>query len=239
MSNPWDSLSLKYGTVKNDSDITLDNADNILIAWPVILDFLKQYGRKNARLLEYGCGTGSFAYKLHNLAYDVTGVDSSDEMIKTAKSAFGKEIHFLKGDTSNLSQFEKEKFSIVTSIMTFQFVEDIEKVFHNITKVLQSEGIFVFAVFNPEFIKECLRTKTFFENFDSFEKPQTGIFNLNGNKIPVFIRTVQEYNEILKNLNFEPIIESYPPFTEEFLRKYPISNLINESEYMTLGYKKK
>lgn len=238
MSNPWDNFPSIYGTIKSDSDITSDNADNILITWPVILDFIKQYG-KGSRLLEYGCGTGSFAYKISQLGYDVTGIDSSLEMIKTAKSAFGKQVHFLAGDSSDLCKFEKEKFSVVTSIMTFQFVESIEKAFQDINNVLESGGIFTFAVFNPIFVKECLRKKTFFEDFDSFEKPKKGIFHVRGNRIPVFTRTAQKYNDLLKKLGFKPLLESYPPFKKEFLRKYPISNFINESEYLLLGYKKR
>jgi|SRR6185437_570275 len=236
MTNPWDEFPSLYGSVKNDSDITSDNADNILIAWPVILDCIKKYGEKNSRLLEYGCGTGSFAYKLNQLGFDVTGVDTSKEMIKTAKTAFGDKINFQTGDTTILSK--QNKFSLITSIMTFQFIENIELTLKNIDAVLEPGGIFIFAVFNPAFVKECLRTKTFFENFDYFEKPKVGIFKLNGNKIPVFIRTAQEYKEILSVFGLKPLLESYPPFTEEFLRKYPISNLIDESEYLILGYKK-
>jgi ubiquinone/menaquinone biosynthesis C-methylase UbiE len=237
MSNAWDLLPPVYGIVKNESDITSNNADNILIAWPVILDFIKLYGKKNARILDYGCGTGSFAYKLYQQDFNVTGVDSSEEMIKAAKSAFGESVHFLKGDTSILSK--KNKFTIVTSIHTFQFIENIEQTFRNIDAILESDGIFIFAVFNPAFIKESLRTHTFFKNFDSLERPKAGYFNLNGISIPVFIRTAQEYNKMLEALGFESLFESYPPFTEEFLRKYPITNFVDESEYLILGYKKK
>lgn len=238
MQNIWDILSPFFNTTKDETEISPRVADNILIAWPVILDFIKENKphRENLRLLEYGCGTGSFAYKLYKLGYDVTGVDSSEGMIVIANQAYGDEVKFLVGDSLILS--EQTPFSIITSVMTFQFVEDIEKTFRNIHNVLEPGGIFVFAVFNPTFIKECLRTKTFFEDFDSFERPKIGKFNLNGNKIPVFIRTAQEYNEMLSKLGFEPLLEKYPPFTEEFLRKYPISTLVNESEYLILGYKK-
>jgi 2-polyprenyl-3-methyl-5-hydroxy-6-metoxy-1,4-benzoquinol methylase len=237
MKNPWDEFPSVYGIVKDDSDITANNADNILIAWPVILEFIKKFGprEKGTHLLEYGCGTGSFANKLYKLGFNITGVDTSEEMIKTAKSAFTN-INFLAGDSSIL--VSQNKFSITTSVMTFQFVEDIEDTFKNITDALNPGGIFIFAVFNPAFIKECLRTQTFFGDFNSFERPQVGTFNLNGNKIPVFIKTAQEYNKMLEDLGFESLLESYPIFTEDFLRKYPISNLINESEYLILGYKK-
>jgi SAM-dependent methyltransferase len=237
MNNPWDSLAPIYATVKSDSDITTNNADNILIAWPVILDFIKKFEPKEKKLsvLDYGCGTGNFAYKLYKLGYNVTGIDSSKEMIEMAKEAFSN-IPFIFGDSLILSH--QNRFSIITSIMTFQFIENIECTFKDIANAMRPGGLFVFSVFNPAFIKKSLRTKIFFEDFDSFERPKVGIFNLNGNKLSVFIRTAQEYNQMLKKLNFEPLLESYPFFTEEFLKKYPITNLINESEYLILGYRK-
>jgi len=157
MNNPWDTFTSIYGTVKNDRDINFSNADNILIAWPVILDFINQFGqkKKGVQLLEYGCGTGNFAYKLSTLGYKVTGIDTSEEMIKIAKLAFGKDIKFLNGDSSIVS--DKNKFSTITSIMTFQFIENIEKTFEDLSHALKSGGIFAFAVFNPAFIKKSLR----------------------------------------------------------------------------------
>ena len=97
MSNPWDIVSSYFNTTKEDTDIPSGAADNILIAWPVILDFIKKYEPegKNLQLLEYGCGSGSFAHNLNEQGYNVTGVDSSEGMIKNANKAYGKEVKFL------------------------------------------------------------------------------------------------------------------------------------------------
>lgn len=239
MSNPWDELSPLFNTTKNETEISSRVADNILIAWPVILDFIKQYApkEKNIRLLEYGCGSGSFAYELNKLGYDVTGVDSSEEMIKNASRAYGDKVKFLVGDSSVLSN--QTPFSIITSVMTFQFVEDIEKTFHDIHNVLEPGGIFTFAVHNPEQIKKFLPLGILFENFDSNENPKKGILHINDTRIPLFIRTAQEYNELLKPLGFESLFEEYPPFTKEFLEKYPLSVPTDVPEYLIMGYKKR
>jgi hypothetical protein len=62
MSNPWDTLSSLFNTTKDETDISPRVADNMLIAWPEILDFIKKYKprKENFRLLEFGCGSGSF-----------------------------------------------------------------------------------------------------------------------------------------------------------------------------------
>ena len=238
MSNPWDALSSTFDTKKDEGEISSHAADNILIAWPVVLDFIKENAPKEEDLrgLEYGCGGGGFAEKLNTLGYQVTGVDSSAEMIKVANAAHGSHIKFMVGDSSVLHTFEP--FSIITSIMTLQFIENIEKVVDDFSKALTPDGILVFAVHNPEHVKEYLKAQILFEDFNSNDQPETGYLNLGGNKIPIFIRTAEEYNLLLKKKGFEPLLKAYPPFTKEFLSKYPISAPTEQSEFLILGYRK-
>jgi len=238
MNNPWDALSPLFNTTKDEEEISSHVADNILIAWPVILDFIEQNKPtgENLRLLEYGCGSGSFAYKLQKLDYNVTGIDSSEGMIKNAKAAYGDEIKFLVGDSSILSK--QSLYSIITSVMTFQFVENIEKTFQDLFDVLEPGGIFIFAIHNPELVKKYIHLGIFFEDFDSDENPKRGILHLRDNKIPIFIRSANEYNHILQKIGFESLLEEYPPFTEEYIKKYPTSEPVDVAEYLILGYKK-
>lgn len=238
MSDPWDILSTNFNTTKDESNIPAHVADNILIAWPVILQFIQQHAPKSdhLRLLEYGCGTGSFAYKLNDLGYKVIGVDSSKEMLRIARSAYGEKINFISGDTSNLSSIEP--FSVITSVMTFQFIENIEKAFKDLASVIEKNGILIFAVHNPAQIKDYLNKEILFQDFDSKKDPKKGILNLGSNKIPIFIRTASEYNHILQKYGFQPILETYPPFTKEFLDKFPASYPTDIPEFLILGYKK-
>jgi ubiquinone/menaquinone biosynthesis C-methylase UbiE len=236
MSNPWDLLSSPFDTKKDEIDSLV--ADNILIAWPEMLSFIKEYGPKGLglRLLEYGCGGGGFAHKLTQLGYKVTGVDSSSEMINIAKTAYGDEVNFLFGNSSILSTLKP--FSIITSVMTLQFIEDIEKTLDALSSALVSEGILTFAVHNPKCITAHIKAGILFEDFESVENPKKGILNFDGIKIPIFIRTASEYNEMLQKRGFKPLVEAYPPFTKEFLEKYPIDGPTEESEFLILGYKK-
>ncbi|MBA3724312.1 MAG: class I SAM-dependent methyltransferase [Candidatus Levybacteria bacterium] len=236
--NHWNTLSTLFDTTSDESNISSLVADNIFIAWPEMLQFINAYGplEKNVRLLEFGCGSGSFAYKLSKLGYTVTGVDYAEEMIKIAKTAYDTHIDFLSGDSSILSRLSP--FSIVTSVMTFQFIENIDSCFNDIANVLEKDGIFVFAVHNPAMVQTYLKARILFEDFDSIEKPSKGILNLRGNRIPIFIRTAEEYNQLLQAKGFEPLLEVYPPFTEEFLTKYPMDAPTHQPEFLILGYKK-
>ena len=43
----------------------------------------------------------------------------------------------------------------------------------------------------------------------------------NGVAVPIFIRSAEEYNAIAARAGFVPLLEEYPPFTEEFIARYP------------------
>ena len=239
-NNPWDLLSSKFEEKQDESEIDVGAADNILIAWPEILQFIRDHipPKANKRLLEFGCGGGGFAHKLTQLGFNVTAIDSSKQMIANAKSAFGDQIEFECADSSVLANYRS--FSIVTSVMTFQFIENIEKTFIDIVNVLDVEGIFVFAVHNPAHVAECLHANVpFYNNFDSIEEPRKGFMEWDGNSIPLYLRTAEEYNAMINKMGLEPLFTSYPPYTKEFLAKYSIDGPTKESEFLILGYKKR
>ena len=66
MKESWDKLANKFNTHKDD-EIDPGAADNIVIAWPVILSEInKNFKQNNNEVLDYGCGTGGFSNKLNS-----------------------------------------------------------------------------------------------------------------------------------------------------------------------------
>lgn len=238
MNNPWDALSRMFDTNKEEGEISPSAADNILIAWPPMLDFIDKNkpAGTTLRALDFGCGGGSFAKKLYDLGFQVTGVDTSEEMIRVAKKAFGNSVDFLQGDTAVLQTLPK--LHIITAVMVLQFIEDIDQTIAAFSKILLPGGILVFAVHNQEHIKDYLQANMLFEEFDSVEHPKNGFLSLSGKKISIFLRTANEYNKLLKEKGFEPLFEAYPSFTKEFLTKYPVSGPVDHPRFLILGYKK-
>src|SRR3989344_2898206 len=99
--NPWDLLSKKtFNTHRKDGQIDPAAADNILIAWPVILKEISQEypNPKDIKVLDFGCGTGGFCNKLNSLGFNITGIDPSIEMINTARKHSPSSIHYLLGN---------------------------------------------------------------------------------------------------------------------------------------------
>ncbi len=218
--NPWDRLSDYFDTSKEEGEIPAGAADNILIAWPVFFRFIADHvpDLSGKRVLDYGCGAGSFAHRLRSYGCYVTGVDSSPAMIEKAMNAYGDAVEFRVGDAALLR--EMPPFEIITSIMALQFVADIEPLLADFAAALDTNGHLIFAVHNP-----------------AYHSGETLRFG-NGVTVPIFIRSAAEYHAAAARAGFAPLLEEYPPFTEAFVARYPTYAGRPAPEYLILGYRK-
>jgi 2-polyprenyl-3-methyl-5-hydroxy-6-metoxy-1,4-benzoquinol methylase len=218
--NPWDRLSDYFDTSKDEKEIPAGAADNILIAWPVIFRFIAtQFPTLSGkRALDYGCGAGGFAQRLRSSGCHVTGIDSSRAMIATATRASGEGVAFRVGDAALLRQLPP--FALIVSIMALQFVADIDALLAAFAAALEPNGCLIFAVHNPAYLSgETLRFG-------------------NGVTVPIFIRTSHAYHAAAARAGLVPLLEEYPPFTEEFVARYPTYTVQTAPEYLILGYRK-
>mgnify|MGYP001593726556 CR=1 FL=1 len=173
--NVWNILGKSsFNTHVIEDEIDPRAADNILIAWPPILELMQSEftPNKDTKVLDYGCGTGGFCNRLNKLGYKVAGVDPAEEMINTAKHNTSSKIPYYKGDQTIVSSLGK--FQIVTSIMTLQFIENLTSVFQTLSNSLLPGGLLIIVDFNKEWVKECLKIPISFADFDSNENPKNG-----------------------------------------------------------------
>jgi SAM-dependent methyltransferase len=217
----WDALSDYFDTSKDVTAIPAGAADNILIAWPVILEFLASVAPDlgGVRALDFGCGTGGFAHRLQQLGAQVTGLDPSPAMIAKARAAYGDGVDWQVGDASRLRTLPP--FAVITSIMAIQFVPDLEPLFADLAAALEPNGVVAIAVHNPAYFQD-----------------DTLRFG-NGVAVPIFIRSADDYHAIARAHSLEPRLEAYPPFTADFLARYPEYAGRDESEYLILGYQRR
>ncbi|MBI5613392.1 class I SAM-dependent methyltransferase [Candidatus Gottesmanbacteria bacterium] len=237
--NLWDILGQKtFNTQIKEEEVDPRTADNILLAWPPILELLaKHYAQtKNIKVLDFGCGAGGFCNKLHDLGFEMTGIDPSVGMIESARQHSFQDIQYILGDQNTLTS--SESFDVITSIMTLPFIENIFETFKILTNLLKPNGLFCIAVFNPEWVKESLKKKMWFSDFDSSENPKVGWKTFGQLKTPIFIRDAKTYTDIAKRYHLHQVLLEYPVFTPEFMQKYPDYYPNNVSEYIILGFQK-
>lgn len=129
--------------------------DDIMGAVPYNLwyDYLHEimdyYKLKANKVLDLACGTGNMSILFAQNDYQVTGIDISKQMLDEARKKVDKleqEIEFIDSD---LRSFNMEKkfdmaFCLFDSLNYILNIEELERVFENVYRVLNEEGSFIF-----------------------------------------------------------------------------------------------
>jgi 2-polyprenyl-3-methyl-5-hydroxy-6-metoxy-1,4-benzoquinol methylase len=235
--NPWNTLAGIFNT--HTDDIDPGAADNILIGWPALFRGIekKQVTGKGLAALDFGCGTGGLCAELETRGYTTTGYDTAVKMIEVAKANVSG-VNFFDGG-SNLKAHADKRFDLITSMMVLQFIKDLEETLHSLCLMLNPSGILAFAVFNPAYVLTNHGEAKPFQDFTEEENFSVGsMCPTNDARIPVFIRSEQDYDALLRPFGVTRIHMEKPPFNEEFLKKFPKRTSTDESEYLVLVYLK-
>jgi ubiquinone/menaquinone biosynthesis C-methylase UbiE len=108
------------------------------------IQFTKGYKVGN-KLLDYGSGAGALACVFGEKGYEVFGVDPDIDSVNMAKLRncnSNVSFHLLEND---VLPFEDNKFDIITSKSVIEHVENKEKYFDEVVRVLKDDGIFYIA----------------------------------------------------------------------------------------------
>lgn len=108
-------------------------------------DYLYNELRDCKKILDIGCGIGSFEERLAKL--NIIGLDSSKEMLEEARKRSDKK--FVLGNAENLD-FSEESFDGVFAVTTLEFLESYKKAMDEVVRVLEPGGKFVAMILNPE-----------------------------------------------------------------------------------------
>ncbi|MCF7899951.1 class I SAM-dependent methyltransferase [Candidatus Babeliales bacterium] len=121
--------------------------------------FLEKLFKKHKikTILDLTCGTGLQVFWLQKKGFEITGFDISPKMITLAKQKSKKDnlkIKFSKGD---MRITQAGKFDAVITIFNsigHLTKQDFKKTIKNIHKNLETTGLYVFDIFNLEYLLE-------------------------------------------------------------------------------------
>ena len=129
------------------------NEKNSKVINQIIASYFKKYKVKS--VLDLSTGTGSQAFYLSKLGYEIVGVDINSKMLVIAKNKLkksDKNIKFLKGDmrTKKVGKFD-------AAITIFNAIghltrSDFDSALKNIHANLKLGGIYVFDIFNLDYL---------------------------------------------------------------------------------------
>ena len=117
--------------------------------------------KKNANILDIGCGTGSFLEFLNKGLWNTTGIEPSTV---ARKLALEKGVKCF----SNSEELENKSFDIITMWHVLEHVPDFNKQFNEFKKLLNTNGHVVIAV--PNF--ESYDAKFYNEHWAAFDVPR-------------------------------------------------------------------
>lgn len=122
----------------------------------------------NARLLDYGCGSGAFLKKMQDLGWDSVGLDSSDNAVKSANSLGLKAF---KGDFKH-PEIAGMKFECITMRQVLEHLHNPIETLLEAKKHLVSKGRLSVSVPNIE----SLAYRWFKENWLGIDHPRHLLF---------------------------------------------------------------
>ena len=137
------------------------------------VEFVEPYLKKDDKILDLACGTGTFATMLKLKGYDVSASDLSEEIIEIAneKRKINRlDINFYVADMTNFRVDEKQ--DVITCFFdSVNFLKDkneVKKLFNSVYSALKENGYFIFDIFSKEMLKEYTENELN-KNYETFK----------------------------------------------------------------------
>jgi ubiquinone/menaquinone biosynthesis C-methylase UbiE len=125
-----------------------------------VLQFIKSYLNSNDIVLDYGCATGSKAFKLTSIVKEIHGIDISSKMIEIANRRLTnsnvKNLCFTQTTLFD-EKLKRESFNVIMAIAILHSLENNFQVVQRIADLLKPGGLFISAT-------PCLKEKMAFSN---------------------------------------------------------------------------
>lgn len=202
---------------------------------------LKEYGVDSGLLLELGCGTGTMTELLAKEGYDMTGIDSSEEMLQEAlrkRDESGLPILYLLQDMREFELYGTMA-GIVSVCDTMNYLLDREDFIDTLKLVnnyLDPKGVFIFDLKTEHYFRDVLGSRTeasseedaayIWENFYDeeekintygltlFEKTENGLFERFYEDHEQCAYSVEEIRSMAEEAGME-FVAAYDAFTRE------------------------
>lgn len=205
---------------------------------------LKLLGKlRGKKILEIGCGGAQCGISMAKKGAKVTGIDISNEQLKFAKKLAEKNkvnLTFYQGDIVNLKKIKSNSQDLVFTAWALHYVDNLEKCFKEVHRVLKKNGIFVFSTPHPFYDTIDYKTfkikRSYFDN-GKFEE----VFLDKSRKFVFYNHTFSDIiNAVINSkLKIEKVIEpdsrkKYKgdpwygiwDFTKEMMKKFPPTIII-------------
>ena len=164
MDNFYDALALYYDTMQSDMDAA---------AWAdFISKLIKRHSQRNIGCItDLGCGTGSVTVELAKKGYEMTGIDSAEEMLAQASTKEGAEDVIWSVQAITDFDIGGKTDCFISTLDTVDHITDgeaLERLFVSVGKNLEDGGLFIFDAITMHHLAETFADNIFYEDYDDF-----------------------------------------------------------------------
>jgi SAM-dependent methyltransferase len=139
------TTSARYDGIADWYDTEFQPAPLESETWQTLVHLL---GPGSGSLIDIGCGTGAYTAALAERGWDVTGIDTSVDMLRRAHA---RGVHAIQADATSLP-FEDASFDAAVSLFTHTDADDFAAVTREAARVLLPGCPFVYLGPHPCFI---------------------------------------------------------------------------------------
>lgn len=109
---------------------------------------------KGKRIIELGCGGAQCSIAFAKQGAHAIGIDFSTEQLAFARRLAEREevkVELIHGDLADLARFGPSSIDAVFSAYAFSYVEDLNRVFRQVHRVLKPDAPLVFSLPHPAY----------------------------------------------------------------------------------------
>ena len=132
----YSDAAKEYDKISQDDEYIADKKMAL-----AVIDELKL---KNAKIIDFGCGTGLSSVEFFEKGYEVTGIDITPEMIEEAKKRPFKRLICQNLDTPLKVEDNIFDAAVLTGVM--EFIQDPLALFKEVNRVLKADGVFAITI---------------------------------------------------------------------------------------------
>ncbi len=107
--------------------------------------------KKGEAVLDIGCGQGALSYYVDRAGGKYTGIDSSPNLINSAKKRHAKEGFFYIDDAASLKQVSTPEFDYIVFLLSIQDMDPLDKIISQAAKKLKPKGKIIIFMMHPAF----------------------------------------------------------------------------------------
>jgi ubiquinone/menaquinone biosynthesis C-methylase UbiE len=148
-----ENKNTSWGNVSDWYDNTVEDTDSY--QQKVILPNLMRIvaPAKGVKILDVGCGTGTFSRAFSEKGAEVVGVDVGLELLDIAekKNTDSMEVKYVLASADNLSKIKDGEFDTATIVLAIQNMKNLDAVMSEVSKKIKEGGKLVVVINHPSF----------------------------------------------------------------------------------------